>query len=275
MLDRKAEYMKITILMGSPRKKDSYNICKEIEANIIEKDSGAEFDYIFLKDYNIADCKGCSLCFQKSEEMCPCKGDDLYKLKQKLLEADAIIVASPVYAYHVPSPLKKVIDRLSYLFHRQEMIAKPTMIVVTTDGGGSKEVYQYLKMTLSGWGLDIVGNIQIISPMYFETRLSAGAWGFDESYYKKMKDKILKLSNNLYQQIKTSDKKIPSFYDIFMFNCLRSKTYTSKADYNYWNEKGWIDSNYFYDVKLGVFKKIFGFAIKTLIAKLGEKYKKD
>lgn len=265
--------MKIAVLMGSPRKKDSYNICKQIEENILEKDASAEFNYIFLKDKNIVECKGCSLCFQKSEDMCPCKGDDLAQVKQSLVEADAIIISSPVYAYQVPSSLKKVIDRLSYQFHRQEMVAKPTIIVVTTDGGGSRAVYKYLKMTSSGWGLDVVGNIQVISPMYFEARTTIGPWGFDKSYYQQKKKRMLRLSNDFYMRIANEDKMVPSFYNIFMFNCLRSKTYISKVDYNFWKEKGWLDSNYFYEAKLGPIKKIFGLVMKTIIAKLGQKYK--
>lgn len=267
--------MKIAVLMGSPRKKDSYTICKEIEETITMKNQGVEFEYIFLGDYKIMECKGCSLCFQKSETMCPCKGDDVEILKQKLIESDAIVVASPVYAYQVPSPLKKVIDRFSYLFHRQEMIAKPTLIVVTTDGGGSKAVEKYLKMTLSGWGMDIVGNVQIIAPMYFETRTPTGAWGFDKSYYQKRKNDIVRMSNHLYSRMISEEKKTPSFYDIFMFQCLRSKTYTSDADYRFWKEKNWMDSNYFYEVRLGIPKKIFALLMKTVIAKLGAKYRKN
>jgi multimeric flavodoxin WrbA len=40
--------MKIIVLMGSPRKKDSYNMCKLIEANL-SKSCTTEFEYIFLK----------------------------------------------------------------------------------------------------------------------------------------------------------------------------------------------------------------------------------
>lgn len=110
--------MKVIVLMGSPRKRDSYNVCKLIEAKL-KKSCIVEFKYIFLNDYLIQDCKGCDMCFKKSEKLCPCK-DDLYKIKDKLLNANGIIVASPVYAYQVPAPLKRLIDSLSYLFHRQE-----------------------------------------------------------------------------------------------------------------------------------------------------------
>ena len=41
--------MKIAVLMGSPRKKDSYRICQLIERNFSGQ-SESEFNYLFLKD---------------------------------------------------------------------------------------------------------------------------------------------------------------------------------------------------------------------------------
>lgn len=266
--------MKIAVLMGSPRKRDSYHICKEIEAKIKGDDEKMSFDYIFLKDYNIQDCKGCSLCFQSGEDKCPCKGDDLSVLKERLILADGLIIASPVYAYQVTAQLKRFIDRLSYLFHRQEMVGKPTLIVITTDGGGSKQVYKYLKMTVSGWGLDLVGNLQICSPMYFEERSQTSAFGYDLTYFKKMNKALELVSTHFLKSLKQIEKKTPSFYEVFMFNCLRSKTYTSKLDYNFWLERGWMSSDYFYEVKLNPFKKYFGSLMKSIIHRLGKSYLK-
>lgn len=267
--------MKIVVLMGSPRKKDSFNICKEIEEQINLCGNTIDFDYVFLNDHNIKDCKGCSLCFQNSENDCPCGDDDLNSIKNRLFSADALIVASPVYAYQVTGQLKGFIDRMSYLFHRQEMVGKPALIVVTTDGGGSKQVYKYLKMTMSGWGLDSVGNLQITSPMYFENRKPKGVFGYDQNYFEKNNKKLRVISAKLVERIKAGERRVPSFYDIFMFNCLRSKTYTSKADYNYWEQKGWLNKDYFYDVKLNPFKRFFGRTMKGFIHLMGVRYLKN
>lgn len=263
--------MKVVVLIGSPRKKDSYNVCKLIEEKVA-KSCNVEFEYIFLKDYVIEDCKGCSMCFRKSEELCPCK-DDLYKIKEKLINADGIIFASPVYAYQVPAPLKRVIDRLAYLFHRQELIGKPALTVVTTGGGGHKQVSKYLKMTVCGWGCNLVGAINIISPMFFESTTENSAWGYDKDYYKTSCNKIEKYSQSFMNLLATNTLHTPTFYDIFMFNCLRSKTFTSQADYDFWEKKGWLDSNYFYNVNINFFKRGFGYMLKALINILGRKLK--
>lgn len=266
--------MKVIAVMGSPRKKDSYQICQEIEDELKKCHKGIEIEYIFLSSMNILDCKGCGLCFQKSERLCPCNTDDLSSIKNKLLKADGIILASPVYAYQVTGPMKRFIDRMSYLFHRQELCGKPAIIVVTTDGGGSKPVYQYLKMTLSGWAVNVVGNLQITAPIYFDNRQLKGAFAYDEHVHQEAQKKIKAVSQNLYKTMSSNEIKKATFYEVFMFNCLRSKTYTSSADRAYWLEKGWLDADYFYDVKMGILKRVFGNLMKGIIHHIGKRYVK-
>lgn len=264
--------MKISVVMGSPRKGDSFNICREIEEEIKHKNDDVQFDYIFLNQYDIKECRGCSLCFQKSEKCCPLKDDDLKDIKDKLLDSDGIIFASPVYAYAITSIMKKFIDRMSYLFHRQELIDIPSLIVVTTDGGGSSAVYKYLKMTLTGWGMDVLDNIQVISSMYIKDRRQKSAFSYNTKYHDKIHKKLSCACDKFYKSLNCKDKKTPTFYDIFMFNCLRSKTYTSEADRTYWSQKGWIDSEYFYNVQMNLIKRIFGMMMKNIINFIGRKY---
>lgn len=264
--------MNVLVILGSPRKKDSYLICKELEKEILKYDSTINFEYLQLSESNIAECKGCSLCFQRSELLCPCKEDDIPFILKKMKKSDAIIISSPVYAYQVTGQMKKFIDRMSYLFHRQELCGKPVILVVTTDGGGSKQVYKYLKMTVSGWAMDLIDNIQIISPMYFENREPQGAFGYNKYTYQKGQKKIRSISQKLFEKMSQHKKKVPSFYDIFMFNCLRSKIYISNTDRMYWKEKGWIESSYFYDVDLNPIKIIFGKILKGFIHLLGKRY---
>lgn len=252
--------MKIAVLMGSPRKRDSYSICEEMA----EAMNGAEFDYIYLKDYRIEACKGCDLCFKKSETLCPCK-DDLELIKEKLLAADGVILAAPVYAYQVPGTFKILIDRLSYWFHRQEMVGKPAAYVVTSGGGGHKEVAKYLKMTASGWGLQMVGGVCIVSPFYFKSTETESVLAFNEKYYQTQSQAVNKLADQLSHAITNTSPYVPSYYDLFLFNGLRTKTVTSAADYAFWKQRGWLESDYFYEVKLSLGKRLFGKLMKGLI----------
>lgn len=247
--------MKITVLMGSPRKKDSYRICKLLEESF-PSSANAQFDYLFLNDYQIEGCKGCGQCFQKGEEYCPCK-DDLVLVKEKLLRADGLVFASPVYACQITGALKKVLDRLSYLFHRPEFVGKPAVIVVTTDGGGQKTTGQYLKMTACGWGCRLIGEIRIVSPLFFKRDGTGNAWRFDPKYYASSLSHIQNVAAKLEKAISSPKTGAPSFYDLYMFQCLRSKTFVSKADYAFWNERGWQNSDYYLKVRLNPVKKLW------------------
>ena len=256
--------MKIAVLMGSPRKKDSYRICQLIERSFSPQ-SEVEFDYLFLKDYNIEECRGCGQCFQKGEDRCPCR-DDLGKLKEQLLAADGLIFVSPVYACQITGTLKRVLDRLSYLFHRQEFVGIPALTVVTTGGGGQKPAGKYLKMTACGWGCRLAGEISIVSPQFFEARQNPdSAWGYNQKYHDSKLLDITNITKTFELAILSKELPVPSFYDIFMFQCLRSKTFLSKADYEFWKQKGWLESRYFYDSPLNPAKRIFASAMRRYI----------
>lgn len=254
----------IAVLMGSPRKRDSYQICRLIEQSF-HSTPDVTFDYLFLKDYHIEDCRGCDQCFRKGEKFCPCR-DDLEILKEKLLAADGIIFASPVYACQITGSLKRVIDRLSYLFHRQELVGKPALTVVTTGGGGLKPAGNYLKMTACGWGCHLIGELGIMSPRFFErSQESASAFGYNKRYHDAELRNIRLLAGKFKDAVNRQELPVPSFYDIFLFQCLRSKTFVSKVDYEYWEMRGWLESRYYYDVKMNPAKKMFARMMKAYI----------
>lgn len=256
--------MNIAVLMGSPRKKDSYRICQIIEKSF-SRESEVKFEYLYLKDFYIEECWGCDQCFQKGEDRCPCK-DDLKNLKERLLLADGIIFASPVYACQITGTLKRVFDRMSYLFHRQEFVGKPALTVVTTGGGGLKATGSYLKMTACGWGCHLVGEITIISPQFFKTvKDQSSPFGYNRKYHDKKLQRIQNISKSFEQALLTKELPVPSFYDIFLFQCLRSKTFVSEVDYEFWKKKGWLDSLYFYESQISPVKIIFARIMKAYI----------
>lgn len=259
--------MKVLVLMGSPRKGDGYNICKLIEDEM-DNGTGFEFEYVYLKDLNVEDCRGCDLCFQKGEGYCPIQ-DDIYNLKQKIIEADGIIFTSPVYAYQVTGSFKRVVDRLSYLFHRPEIVGKPAITLVTTGGGGHKQVTKYLKMIACGWGCNLVGTIEVISPMFFDKKANYSI--YSRNYYNKVYRKISNVIREFSNVVKSKELPVPGFYEIYMFNGLRSKTYTSRVDYKYWEKKGWLDSLYYYDTDISPIKKLFGYTMNRIIKHMWNK----
>ncbi len=263
--------MKIVVLLGSPRKKDGYQVCTIIEEKMKTRGT-VSFEYINISKLNIEACRGCELCLTKGDALCPIK-DDLITLRMKLQDADGIIFNSPVYACHITGSLKKVIDRLSYLFHRPELVGKPTLTVVTTAGGGLKETSKYLKMTAVGWGCNLIGEIKVISTFFFENRWVKGY--FSSKYVGKMTKYIHQKADAFFDAAQTKKLPIPTLYDVYMFNALKSKTYISEADYDYWKNKGWLDTKYYYKTSLGPVKQLAGglmnWMIKMALSKIEKK----
>lgn len=98
---------KVLILSGSPRKSgNSDTLCDEFMKGVIE--AGNKVEKIFVAEKNVGYCKACYAC--KNTGICAIK-DDMAEVLQKMLEADVIVLASPVYFYSISAQLKAVIDR--------------------------------------------------------------------------------------------------------------------------------------------------------------------
>lgn len=99
---------KVLILSGSPRKGGNSDLlCDEFMRGAIE--SGNSVEKIRVADKNIGYCKACYFC-KKSDGQCVIK-DDMTEVLQKMIDADVIVLATPVYFYSIDAQLKAVIDR--------------------------------------------------------------------------------------------------------------------------------------------------------------------
>ena len=99
---------KVLILSGSPRKNGNSDIlCDEFMRGAEE--SGNRVEKIRVAEKNIGYCKGCYYCKNSGGE-CVIK-DDMAEVLQKMIDADVIVLASPVYFYSIDAQLKAVIDR--------------------------------------------------------------------------------------------------------------------------------------------------------------------
>jgi multimeric flavodoxin WrbA len=98
---------KILILSASPRKGGNSDLlCDQFAKGATE--AGHDVEKIRLAERKIGYCLGCYACrklhkcFQK---------DDANELVEKMLAADSIVLATPVYFYSMDAQLKALIDR--------------------------------------------------------------------------------------------------------------------------------------------------------------------
>lgn len=105
--------MKLAILIASERKNGNSELLGRY-LNQLTNAQASESELIFLKDYAITQCQGCMSCVFKNIK---CKlEDDLYKLADKITNADGIILIAPTYVLTIPGKLKMFLDRFLCLY---------------------------------------------------------------------------------------------------------------------------------------------------------------
>ncbi|AJE02679.1 flavodoxin family protein [Geobacter pickeringii] len=136
--------MKIVTLLGSPRLKNSATIANRFTETAAAL--GAETRTFELNRLTYRGCQGCYAC-KKGDEQCVLT-DDLTEVLAAVQEADAVVLASPVYYGDVTAQLKGFIDRCysylkpDYLTNPQPSRLSPKKLVfVQTQGNPDESLF--------------------------------------------------------------------------------------------------------------------------------------
>ncbi len=98
----------VLILSGSPRKGGNSDLlCNEFMKGALE--SGNKVDKIILAEKKYSPCRACYFCKTHNGE-CVYK-DDMAEILQAMIDADVLVLSSPVYFYSIAAQLKAAIDR--------------------------------------------------------------------------------------------------------------------------------------------------------------------
>jgi len=110
--------MKVLGIMGSPRRQSNTEILldKALEG---AREAGAEVEKVLVSKLKISPCLEIYAC--RKDGRCTIK-DDMQSLYEKLLEADHIVFASPIFFYGVTSQAKAIIDRCQALWVRRHVL---------------------------------------------------------------------------------------------------------------------------------------------------------
>jgi len=110
--------MKVLGIMGSPRRGSNTEILldKALEG---AGQAGAEVEKVLASKLKISPCLEIYACFKDGK--CTIK-DDMQTLYDKLLEADHIVFASPIFFYGITSQAKAVVDRCQALWARKHVL---------------------------------------------------------------------------------------------------------------------------------------------------------
>jgi len=110
--------MKVLGIMGSPRRQGNTELLldKSLEGAV---EAGAEVEKVLVSKLKISPCMEIYACVKDGN--CTIK-DDMQLLYKKLLEADHIIFASPIFFYSITSQAKAVVDRCQALWARKHVL---------------------------------------------------------------------------------------------------------------------------------------------------------
>ena len=103
---------KVLILSTSPRKGGNSDALADEFARGAQ-DAGNRVEKISLYDKTIGFCRGCLTC--QSTQRCVIH-DDADAIAQKMLMADVIVFATPIYYYGMCGQMKTMLDRANPLF---------------------------------------------------------------------------------------------------------------------------------------------------------------
>ena len=153
--------MKILILKASPREKGNTSVLAD-QVAAGAKSAGAEVESILLHGLDLRPCDGCDFC--KETGACVLK-DDMQPIYTRLLAADAVVLASPIYWFTYTAQLKTCIDRWYALWNFKPDLfkGKPFGVILAygdsdlyTSGGINaihtfETMFRFLKAEVAGW----------------------------------------------------------------------------------------------------------------------------
>lgn len=133
---------KVVVLSGSPRKGGNSDLLCD-QFIIGAKEAGNQAEKICFRDKNINYCIACDAC-RKNGGNCIHK-DDMAEILDKLIAADVIVMATPVYFYTMDAQMKTLIDRT---YSRYTEISNKEMYFIVAAADGRKEA---MEKTIEGF----------------------------------------------------------------------------------------------------------------------------
>lgn len=227
---------KILLINGSNRKKKTYLILTQIEELL--KKQGYETELLNLFDYDIKECRGCDVtCIHNRG--CNTK-DDMPIIRQKVLEADGLVLGSPVYLNGVTSRFKSFADRTNNWVHNPAAAGIPTMFVTVTAATGIKDTENFFKHYAVGFGARL-GDF-----------VSRKGGAHQQPVTEKEIAKFLKLLGRDKSQYR------PKMNELIMFRVQQvMATKFGEGNKQFWADKQLLDKNnyYYYKCKINFLKK--------------------
>lgn len=230
--DKLERTMKIVIINGQSHTGTTCHIARQLA----EKIGGDVTEFFLPRDFHDY-CIGCMQCILKDEKRCP-HYETLRPITEAMDAADVIILASPVYVYHVTGAMKTFLDHYGYrwLIHRpvESMFGKQAVSISTSAAAGEKSACRDMADSLFFWG---VGKTYRLGMHVF-----AHNWA---GVSEKRKQAIDQKTTRIAEKIRSRKGHVKPSLKMKLYFCfvrLLQKKGISEVDKSYWTQKGWLGS---------------------------------
>lgn len=217
--------MNIVAMGGSPRGSKSQTNALAERVLAAAKIKGAHTEFVDVAKSRIGFCQACEACHQGPDCVL---NDDGRRLLPKLLEADGIVLASPVYLNQVTAQMKALLDRTSHFIHCLRLMGKYVVAVTTSGGGGGSKVQTYLKHYAFTVGAQFAGGVDAAAPLKEEDFSAAAQLG--ESLVATIQQQTM-----YPEQVRIIEEQKRRFGRIIAFH----KDHWP-FEHDYWASKGWL-----------------------------------
>jgi multimeric flavodoxin WrbA len=152
--------MKVLGIYASPRKGgNSDTLLDETLKAIHVKVPQAEFTSIRVSSLDLKACNACMDCFRAYK--CSIKGDDFNRVLKDLMEADLVVISTPIYFMGPPSQLKALIDRclVAYAKRIKKSMTSSRKFggIIMTAGQPDEKMFRGTRSTIKSlfWSIDV------------------------------------------------------------------------------------------------------------------------
>jgi NAD(P)H-dependent FMN reductase len=253
---------KVTAFIGTSRKGHTYGAVRGF-LDHLEALGDVESEIIRLADARLQPCVGCKQCFERGEDACPLK-DDRDALVAKMEASDGVVFASPSYLFQVSGTMKTFLDRLSFFGHRPRFFGKSFTNIVAQGLPFDAKIGKYLNFVGSCLGYKTVpgSRVTALEPM-------------TEREERKVDALLQKHARRFHVSLMRSELPSPSLVMLAGFRVgramMRVELDDKSYDYRYYRDKGWLDSGYYYPVRLGLAKKALGSLLDAIGRRMAKK----
>lgn len=114
---------------GSPRRKGNTDLLLQaaLEGAV---EAGARVETVYLRNLDFSPCTACEACHQTGECVL---GDDMTALHPRILSADYLVVAAPIYSLALNAQNKMFVDRSQCWWAARYILKVPVLLGGKTD----------------------------------------------------------------------------------------------------------------------------------------------